>query len=162
VIEKPIMFRTAASCKTLAATLLLVFGHSLGASAHLGGDVSSVADDAHAMHASIRSTPLVAYEVHEFQSSSGLAVREYVAATGTVFALSWRGAVAPDLQLLLGEHFSSYAVGVAALRHAGLQRALRIAAGGLVVEFSGHPRSYFGHAYLPAELPPGFDVHTLR
>jgi len=156
------MFRMDASCKTLAASVLLLLGHSATVSAHLGGDLSSVAADAHAMHASVRSTPLVSYEVHEFQGSAGLTVREYVASTGTVFALSWSGAVAPDLQQLLGQHFPSYAAAVAGLRHAGLQRALRVAAGELVVEFSGHPRSYFGHAYLPAALPPGFDLHALR
>src|SRR6185437_14892063 len=82
----------------------------------------------------VRSTPLVSYEVHEFQGSCGLTVREYVASTGTVFALSWSGAVAPVLQQLLGQLFPSYAAAVAGLRHAGLQRAMRVAAGELVVE----------------------------
>ena len=157
------MSRIDASCKNLAASLLLLLlGYASKVSAHLGGDVSSISADAQALHASVRSTPLVSYDVHELQSSNGLNVREYVTSAGTVFALSWSGTIAPDLQQLLGQHFSGYAAVVAGLRHAGLQRALRVAAGGLVVEFSGHPRSYFGRAYLPAELPPGFDVHAMH
>ncbi len=156
------MFRTAGSCKTSAASLLLLLGYCVRASAHLGGDVASVAADAQAMQAGVRTTALLSYQVHEFQSSAGVRVREYVDGADMVFALSWSGAVAPDLQRLLGAHFAAYAAAIAALAHPGLQRAVRIAAGELVVESSGRPRSYFGRAYLPAQLPPDFNVQMLR
>lgn len=156
------MFRGVTSRKLAALLLPLLLGHSPASKAHLGGDVRSVAADARTLHASVRATPLVGYEVHELQSSTGLTVREYVTATGAVFALSWNGAVAPDLQQLLGQYFPKYAAAVAARSHAGLQRSLRIEADELIVELSGRPRGYFGHAYLPAQLPPGFDVRTVR
>lgn len=162
MIEKPIMFRTTVSCKTLVVVLLLLLAESLQASAHLNGDISSIAADARAVQASVRKTALVSYEVHEFQSSAGLTVREYVTRSGSVFALSWSGVVPPDLHQLLGPEFPAYAAAVAALPHPGLHRAVRVAQEGLVVQLSGHPRSYSGHAYVPALLPADFDVRVLH
>jgi len=156
------MFRAATSCKTLTASWWLLLGHSAITSAHLGGDASSVTADAQSVHASERSTALLSYDVHEFQSSAGLTVREYVARTGTVFALSWSGAVAPDLHQLLGQHFANYAAAIAALSHPGLHRSVHVATDQLVVQLMGRPRSYSGRAYLPAQLPADFDVFLLR
>ena len=59
-----------------------------------------------------------AYTVHEMQSSSGTAVREYVSSTGTVFAVAWQGPWLPDLRQLLGPYFDDY------------QRALQTASAG--------------------------------
>lgn len=89
-------------------------------------------------------------------------VREFLNQDGAVFAVSWSGPVLPDLQQLLGPHFAEYSSALAALAHPGLQRSVRVASSGLVVESGGHMRAYAGRAYLPARIPSGVSVAELR
>ena len=132
------------------------------ANAHLGGDAASVFADAQALRGVVYSTELLNYGFREITSADGVRVREFSTLAGVVFALSWSGPVPPDLQQLLGEHFTTYAAAIAQLDHAGLHRAVRVATPTLVLELTGHPRAYSGHAYLPALVPPGLEVATLR
>lgn len=131
------------------------------ASAALGGTITSVeADQAH-MRASRRITQSPAYEVHEIQAPYGTIVREYVSPQGQVFAVAWEGPFIPDMKQLFGAYFDQYSQAVA--RTGRARRApVRVQEPGLVVESSGHMRSYFGKAYLPQLMPQGVSPGEIR
>ena len=61
----------------------------------------------------------------------------------------------PDLQQLLGAHFSTYAAALAAVANPGIRRSLRVESSGLIVELGGHLRAYAGRAYLADLIPAG-------
>ena len=84
-----------------------------------------------------------AYTVHEMQSSSGTAVREYVSSTGTVFAVAWQGPWLPDLRQLLGP--LSTTISGPSRRRPAKRRArgpLTISLPDLTVQITGHPRAF--------------------
>ena len=88
---------------------LVILALPASVSATLGRDASSVdADRVRMQGALLRIARDDAYTVHEMQSSSGTAVREYVSSTGTVFAVAWQGPWLPDLRQLLGPYFDDY------------------------------------------------------
>jgi uncharacterized protein DUF2844 len=146
--------------------VILVVGFSpLGAGsarAALGGDLSSVLADGVDMHGTVNSLNLVQYDVQEIAPTAGTRVREYLNRNGIVFAVSWTGPVAPDLQRLLGTHFKEYTTALAALNHPGSHRSVRVVTPELVVESGGHLRAYFGRAYLTALIPAGVPAADLR
>jgi hypothetical protein len=152
--------RTRARALSSSAIGIVMLAHA--AHAALGGDASSLAREAAWLHGSVNSEVLTQYVVKELAADSGMYVREYLNRNGTVFAVSWRGPVAPDLRPLLGEYFAEYASALSALDHPGLQRYVRIASPTLVVESGGHLRAYAGRAYLPALIPAGVPVAALR
>lgn len=126
----------------------------------LGGQASSVASDQTSMKASMRnSITQPAYGVQSFQTATGITVKEYIAADGTVFALSWQGPIMPDLKQLLGQYFSDY-VNAARSRHGG-RHHLSIKQAGLVVQAQGRLRAFSGIAYLPAKMPAGVSPGSL-
>ncbi|MFZ0286541.1 MAG: DUF2844 domain-containing protein [Terriglobales bacterium] len=147
----------------LAGVALLAFGLGLPAFAALGGDLSSVeADQAH-MKASIKVTEAPSYTVHEIKTPMGTIVREFASSGGTVFAVAWRGPSMPPMQQILGTYFQQFSAGVEAHHAAHVRRApLNIQEPGLVVQNSGHPRGYFGRAYIPGMLPQGVTPEQIR
>ncbi len=141
------------------AMLLLPFP----ASASLGGDVTSVQTDQAKMQGSLRTSSNNSYTIHEIQASTGVAVKEYVSPAGKVFAVTWQGPFHPDLRQLLGTYFDQFAQAEQA------QRAQRrghgpmlIQQSGLVVQISGHMRSFLGKAYVPQMLPAGVHAEDIR
>ena len=65
---------------------------ALPALAALGDNVASVSNDRLQLHAQLRGvTSAVGFTVHEIEVPPGILVREYVSASGTVFAVSWTG-----------------------------------------------------------------------
>jgi hypothetical protein len=131
--------------------------------AALGGDVSSVQADQAKMQGTLRSTSADTYTVHEIQTAAGVAVKEYASPTGRVFAVTWQGQVHPDLRQLLGDYFETYTQALQA------QRAQRHGHGpvlvqqaGLVVQVTGHVRSFFGRAFVPQMVPAGVKAEELR
>ena len=87
-------------------------------------------------------------------------VHEFVDATGTVFAVSWSGPFKPDLQRLLGRHFSAYQKGEG--QRTGNRSRQRVDTGDMVVVSAGHMGAFEGHAWLPARLPAGFDPEEMK
>jgi Protein of unknown function (DUF2844) len=132
------------------------------ACAALGSDAPSVLADAANLSGAMSSEVLQQYTIEEISAESGMRVREFLNRDGVVFAVSWSGPALPDLQQLLGAHYAEYSAAVAALSHPGLQRSVRVASPGLVVESGGHLRAYAGRAYLPALIPPGVSAVELR
>jgi hypothetical protein len=126
----------------------------------LGQDVSSVASDQARMKASVRVVVANSYSVHEMQTPTGTAVRQFVSPAGTVFAVTWQG-FSPDLQQLLGEYFEEY-VTAASSQPARRGRGVFIDTGDLVVETGGHMRFAVGRAYLRSKVPQGVDADALR
>jgi hypothetical protein len=151
------------SCARLTGIGLMVLGLCLPALASLGGDVSSVHADQATMKASIKATPGQAYTLHEIKTSMGTIVREYVSSDGRVFAVAWHGPSMPPMQQILGTYFQQFSAGVQAQHSARVRRGpLNIQEPGLVVQNSGHPRGYFGRAYVPEMLPQGVTLDQIR
>jgi hypothetical protein len=143
----------------LALTLL-----PTGAFAALGGGVTTVdADRVHLEGALMRIVRNDAFALHEIRSASGTMIREYVNPSGVVFAVAWDGAWLPDLRQVLGDHFDRYQAVMRSRQRARTGRgAVVIDEPGLVVQMSGHPRAFKGRAYLPALLPAGLQLESIR
>lgn len=149
-----------------AATVVLAMVFLATASpafAALGGDISSVrADQAH-MQGSLRTTQAEAYTVHEIQAVTGTVVREYVSPSGKVFAVAWQGPWRPDMRQLLATYFEPYQQALQAQSNSRAgRRPLLIQQPGLVVQSSGHMRSFAGRAYIPQMLPQGVSIEDIR
>jgi hypothetical protein len=106
-------------------------------------------------------TQTASYTMHELQSPTGMAVREYLSPAGKVFAVAWHGPWRPDLQQLLGSHFEEYLQALQAQnprRHAPLY----VHQGNLVVQLGGHMRDFIGRAYLSDQIPEGVRAEDIR
>ena len=79
--------------------------------------------------------------------------------SGKVFAVSWQGPWLPNLQQLLGPYFADY-TSVQNQRHS--RGPLLIHQSNLVVQSSGHMRSFVGRAYVPDMLPQGVRVEDIH
>jgi hypothetical protein len=135
----------------------------LPARASLGGDVTSVQADQAKMQGSLRTSSSNSYTVHEIQSSTGVAVKEYVSPTGKVFAVTWQGPFHPDLRQLLGTYFDQFVQAEQAQRAQRRGRGpVLIKQPGLVVQVSGHMRAFLGKAYVPQMLPVGIHAEDIR
>ena len=132
--------------------------------AALGGSVTTIdADRVHVEGALMRIVRNDAYALHEIRSASGTMIREYVNASGTVFAVAWEGPWLPDLRQVLGDHFDHYQAAMRSRQRARTGRgAIAIDDAGLVVQMSGHPRAFTGRAYLSARLPAGIQLESIR
>jgi hypothetical protein len=153
---------------SLVIRLFITFfsiGHVVTAHASLGGGSTSVETDRLHMKvkyaASLTPSSTGSYTVHEMRLSTGTLVRQYVSQTGVVFAVSWSGPFMPDLRQLLGPHFDIMVARQAKQNHAS-HRYLSQHESDLVVESGGHPRSFFGRAYLPNTLPAGFSDKDIQ
>ena len=142
-------------------TSLMLAVLALPAFASLGGDVSSVqADQAH-MKASTRVSRATNYTVHEMKATGGTSVREFVSPTGQVFGVAWNGPFRPDLQQVLGNYYDQF-LNAAKNKRGGHNAPLSINDAGLVIQMSGHQRSFTGRAYVPGMLPQGVAAETVK
>ena len=132
--------------------------------AALGGSATTVdADRVHVQGALMRIVRNDSYALHEIRSAAGTMIREYVDASGTVFAVAWDGPWLPDLRQVLGDHFDRYQAVMQSRQHARAGRGVvMIDEPGLVLQMSGHPRAFTGRAYLPARLPAGLQLESIR
>jgi len=112
------------------------------------------------VNGSIKSSQRTSYRVHEIQLPSGTVLREYVAAGGSVFAVTWSGPAVPNLRQALGRYFDVY-VTAAQAQHGG-RHHLQIRKSDFVIEVGGHMRAFSGRAYLPQALPAGMSADELR
>ena len=128
--------------------------------AALGAKVDSVPVDQAAINATLHSTRMDRFTVHELQAASGSVVREYAAPDGTVFAVAWEGPTHPNLQQVLGDSFDPFVQAVKAQRVG--RGPVAIMQPGLVVQSGGHMRAFRGRAYLPQLLPSGVTPDDIR
>jgi hypothetical protein len=146
--------------RTLLSSIVLAAGVSGPALAALGGDVTSIEADRVYLKGAVRVTPTVDYSVHEIDTSSGV-VQEYVSSSGKVFALSWRGAGIPDLRQMLGGYYGEFAQARNSAPHYN-HHQMEIRTPNVVVQSSGHLRTFFGRAWVPALLPANFPLNDVR
>lgn len=130
------------------------------ASAALGGDSPSVEADRASMKGEARVTSVGGYEVHEITVPGGTVVREYLAPSGKVFAVSWRGPYMPNLRQLLGGYFARYTEAARTAPHTG-HRHFAVQESDLVVQSSGRTRAFYGRAWDPRLLPPNFSIDDI-
>jgi hypothetical protein len=156
------------SLRTMAmAGLFLTFlCLPIGASAALGGDVSSVEADQQEMKATRAVHANANYTVHEITTPYGTTVREYVSPDGKVFGVAWRGPFLPNLQQLLGSSYGQFEQGAQAARAQQPRRSrnapLTVEQPELVFHSGGHTRAYAGHAYVPGMVPAGVATQEIR
>jgi hypothetical protein len=143
------------------ASMALMALLPLPALAALGGTARSVDADQLHMKAAHAIRAQEGFTTHLMTLDSGTEVSEFVStASGQVFAVSWKGPFMPDLQQLLGPHFSTF-TNAAAQNRLGLHRA-EMNTPGLVVRSTGRTRAFSGFAYLPDQLPQGVSVDDIR
>jgi hypothetical protein len=143
---------------TVLAGAILFFPFS--AFATLGGTESSVDVEQKNLHGVHTKTQTSQYTVHEVKASTTL-VHEYVSLSGTVFAVTWRGAARPDLQALFGAYYDEYSQARAKQSQSHGRRAMFVKAANVTVGSSGHMRDLRGKAYVPALVPAGVNVESL-
>lgn len=139
-----------------------VFLFKVPAFAVLGGDVSSLQDDQVHMNASLHSTQMASYMIHELRTPTGAIIREFASPDGRIFAVSWKAPSPPNLRQLLGSHFEDFQQAAEAQKGRGPRGMLFVQQNGLVVQIGGHMRSYAGRAYLPDQVPLGVHTNDLK
>jgi hypothetical protein len=144
------------------AVMAALAGFCVPAFASLGSNVNSVEADRAHMNAVVSVSQGRDYAIHQIQSPAGTEVDEYVSSAGTVFAVSWHGMFAPDMQQILGTYFQQYVTALQAQPHRYGHPPLNIQADGLVIQTGGHIRAHFGRAYLPSQLPESMTADQIR
>ncbi|WP_394779578.1 DUF2844 domain-containing protein [Undibacterium sp.] len=143
--------------------LLLLSAYCSTASAALGGAPTDfgASDSGRQLRTLSAARSTANYHVSESTLSSGTVVREYVASSGTVFAVSWSGPFIPDLQTLLGKHAETLNTAAARKPKAGNSQ-LSVTRPDVVIQSGGHMRAYQGRAWVPAELPGGVTADDIQ
>ncbi|GFO59957.1 hypothetical protein GMST_22820 [Geomonas silvestris] len=130
--------------------------------ATLGQKYDSVARDRRALAATQKSvSKTAAYTIQELSLES-TTVREYINASGIVFAIAWNGMIHPDFDTILGAYANEYWTAKRAAERRHGRKSLRIVTQRMVVETWGHMRDLQGRAYLPAMLPEGVNIDEIR
>ena len=140
--------------------LIALFAAALPAFAALGGTEESVLADQIKFQASRKVVPEHGYRIHEFSRSDGALIREYVSFAGRVFGVSWKGPTLPDLSQLLGSNFAEFQNSLHA--KPGQRNTAVVRNRDLVVESTGHMRSFYGRAYLNSMLPDGVPQEAVQ
>ena len=157
------MRRSRMSPVTWALVLVCGLGCARDALAVLGGAEETVQADQRRFGGERRQTAGSQFRTHEISLPDGSIVKQYVNATGVVFAVAWRTRLKPDLNALLGSSYSAPAggsvarAGVASARMQQLTRQPQ-----LVVHQGGRMNAFAGLAYVPTLVPPGVDADALR
>jgi hypothetical protein len=146
----------------LLGPALAVFLWQVPAFAALGGNVQSVNADRSVMAGRLVSTPMQQYDLHEITTSGGTVIREYMTRQGAVFAVSWQGPFAPNLQQLFGSYYPQFQSAVNPNAMFGMHRMLSVHQPDLVVQVLGRMRAYHGKAYVPSLVPGGVSVAALQ
>ena len=145
--------------------MIVALGFMLGSThsfAGLGQDVDSIKVERKRMAARHQVKAAAQYSLHELQSADGSRVRQYVSASGMVFAVSWHTLYKPDLSTLLGPSYPGYASAARlAAQRAGIQRQFRHADLDLVLQSSAHLHVFSGFAFRRSMLPRGLDPHQI-
>jgi hypothetical protein len=129
------------------------------ARATLGGDVASVATNQQRMAATRQVKKLASGERHELQLASGIVIHEYVSTGGEVYAITWRGPRMPDLRELLGRYFTQ--LDHRDSRQRGGHHRMTLTGSDLVIQSSGHRRSFVGRAWVPSLVPSSVNLDNV-
>ncbi len=127
----------------------------------LGDSAASVLNDQARMKGTLRSVDRKTYVMHEITAPTGTTVREYVSPAGVVFGVAWEGQFPPDLQQLLGPYYEQARQAAPEPERHG-RAPISIQTPGLVVQQTGHPRSFHGQAYIPQLIPQDVKSSDIR
>ncbi len=150
-----------APCSRAAAFVSVLLLAYAGAShAALGGLPEQFNAEGTAVASTVSST-MSNYVVRDTTLTTGTQVREYIAADGLVFAVTWDGPVLPDLKALLGKYFDAMAAESERMPRAGRSH-LGVNLPEVVINSGGHMRAFHGSAWIPAQFPAGFSADDVR
>lgn len=141
--------------------IMALIGWQPSALAALGGDVRSISSDTEMMQGSLQTTPMQQYDLHAITTSGGTLIHEYMTPQGKVFAITWRGPFAPNLQQLFGAYYTQYQSAAAANAAPGNHRMLSVHQSDFVLQAVARMRAYHGKAYIPSLVPAGVSVAAL-
>lgn len=146
-----------------ATVLIFAFLHTghTRAFASLGDNADSVERDRQALRGTKKITTQNSYQIHEITSGGGT-VREYLSASGVVFAVVWSSGGEPDLNQLFGNYYQEYENAEPQASHPSRRAPLRVRSENIVVEKSGHMRAILGRAYILKQIPPGVSVNEIQ
>ena len=139
----------------LAAALVAASGAAWSA---LGQPAPALGAPSSATAVAAQTAAGARYTVHTRRLDTGTEVREYADAGGTVFAVAWSGPFLPDLRALLGTHFAAMEQHAAT---APRSSAVHLQRADLVLQLGGRMGAFRGRAWLPTQLPAGFDPREL-
>jgi hypothetical protein len=149
--------------RALPALAALTFAAFIApASAALGGDEDSVHTDTTRLRGQMLSTAMLQYTRHDITTGPDSGIHEYMSRSGKVFAVTWKGALPPDLSQLFGGYFEAYRTAAIAQSHPGGHRQVYVVQPDLVVQSLGRLRAFMGKAYVPSLVPAGIDVTELQ
>jgi hypothetical protein len=148
-------FKTLTSPRVAAAALVIAAIGS--AHAQLGSTVAnSTATSLDASAAVVHVATNSSVRWQESTDANQIRVRQYVAPSGQIYAVSWDGPAMADVSVLLGTWFEQYRQGAgAALANANGLHSSRVSDENLVVETAVRLRDFSGRAWLPDALPAG-------
>lgn len=129
------------------------------ARAGLGDAESSIENDRALLKAEVTVSKSANYTVHTMKSN-GLMVKQYVAANGVVFAVTWRGIRHPNVNALLSSYLGEFDQAERP-RHQSLRRSSFTTAK-LSLSYGGHTRDLNGKAVALDLLPAGMTVEDIR
>lgn len=152
--------QTIIAMRAVAVLLGIAFPGVDVAYAALGGIPEQYARNATAIM-SIAAPTASNFVTRTATLDTGTQVREYVDADGIVFAVAWQGPFLPDLKVLLGKYFDTMVAEAAKAPRAG-RASIAVKSPEVVINSSGHMRSFRGSAWLPGKLPPGFSLDHVR
>ncbi len=151
----------ASRAGAVAATAAFWLGLAPAAHATLGGARDSVDRDRASLSASLASTAAATHTVHALTLANGVVAREFIGASGVVFAVTWHGPARPDLRQLLGSYFNTLQADNAPRAGRRTRAPLAVNRADFVVESGGHSGAFWGVAFLPKLAPAGFSASAL-
>lgn len=130
--------------------------------ASLGGSAATVSGDQVRMNVRAHTmAPAGSGTMHTLSLANGGEIREYANAAGQIYAVRWTGPGKPDLAALLGEHYAALQTdNPIAARH-GVRRAPSVNRSDLRIVTGGRTGAFWGYAWLPRNVPAGFDPASL-
>ncbi len=146
--------------RAAAFVSFLLLAYAGASHAALGGLPEQFDAEGTAVASAVSST-MSNYVVRDTTLTTGTQVREYIAANGLVFAVTWDGPVLPDLKALLGKYFGTMVTESKRMPRAGRSH-LGVNLPEVVINSGGHMRAFHGSAWIPAQFPAGFSADDVR
>jgi hypothetical protein len=144
----------------IALTAMLLTGQGLCASA-MGVCAGSVEQDRKVM-AAVQASGAAhdGFTVEEVHFGTAV-MREYIAPTGVVFAIDWKGMIHPDVTQLLGSVTEAYLGDLLRVPAQPKRRKVGVEADEIVLQKWGQPGEPHGRAYVPDLAPQGVKVDRM-
>jgi|SRR5579863_5153153 len=144
--------------RAVAAIVLLSLA-ALPAWAVLGQPQDSVQADQRMLEGRLSTMEAQGYTIQQITRGDGGVLKEFVSPEGKVFGFTWQGPTMPNMAQLLGPYFAGFQQ---AAKSAHRRGPLSVHVGQLVVETSGHLRSFRVRAYMTGLLPRDLSAEAVR